>query len=84
MEKWSFSKWIDTFISEKGIDTDECFEVKGKEDSVHIFDYGFVIECIKKTSDREKEAIKKQLIKIDFVNGNVRDFLQYLANALVY
>ena len=78
----SFEKWLDTFIEEKGIDLEDTFSLEGDE-SFHIFEVGNVIENIKKAPPQEQAKIKDMLVKIDFNNGNVLDYLQHLAKALV-
>ena len=74
--------WFDRFFDEKGIDRDDIFEIE-TEDSFHIVDYGFVIDCIKQTGSIEKLRIKNMLVKIDFANGDVKHYLRHLAQALV-
>lgn len=74
--------WFDRFFDEKGIDRDDTFEIKS-EDNVHIVEYGYVINCIKQTGSNEKAKIKDMLVRIDFVNGDVKNYLRHLAQALV-
>jgi len=78
----NFSKWLDTLVEEKGIDTEDTFEIE-TDDNWHIFDYGSVIEAIKTASAHEQAGIKNMIVRIDFANGDVRDYLRHLAQALV-
>ena len=78
----NFSKWLDTLVEEKGIDTEDTFEIE-TDDTWHIFDYGSVIEAIKTASAHEQAGIKNMIVRIDFANGDVRDYLRHLAQALV-
>jgi len=73
-----FSKWLDTFIEEKGIDPEEYFTIQDN----HI-PYGVVLEHIKIAPSHEQEKIKDMLVKIDFKNGDVKHFLRHLSQALL-
>ena len=77
----TFSNWLDTFISEKGIDTDDIFSIETDAND-NIFDYAFVIAAMKTAPDHEQAAIKRTIIKIDFCNGDVCHYLRHLAQAL--
>jgi len=82
MKNEKFNKWIDRFLEEKNIDRYELFTIE-KNGNKHIFEIGHIVDSIKVTSSEEQEEIKKSLIKIDFVNGDIRDYIKHLANALV-
>ena len=74
----TYNQWLDKLIEEKGIDRDDFFEIGD-----NIFEYGYVIDCIKLAPAHEKEAIRKMLVKIDFVNGDIKHYLRHLAHALI-
>ena len=80
-QKMSFNKWIDTFIEEKGIDTESILEVEGLLGTNYI-PVGCVIEAMKNAPFSEQKAIKNMIVKIDFVNGDVVDFFRHLAQAI--
>lgn len=82
MKYEKFNKWIDRFLEEKNIDRYEIFTIE-KGGNKHIFEIGHIIDTMKITSIEEQEEIKKSLIKIDFANGDIRDYIKHLANALV-
>lgn len=82
MKNERFNKWIDRFIEEKDIDRYETFTIE-KNGNMHIFEFGHIIDTMKITSIEEQEEIKNNLIRIDFVNGDVRGYLKHLANALI-
>lgn len=82
VEENSFNKWLDTFIEEKGISLEDTFSLEGDE-NFHIFEVGNVIENIKIAPPEEQAQIKDMLVKIDFNNGSVLDYLRHLAQALV-
>lgn len=73
-----FNDWLDTLISEKGIDLEETFEIEN-----NTMPYGVVIEHIKIANKTEREAIKKVLVMIDFKNGDIKHFLRHIAQAIV-
>lgn len=77
----SFDRWIDTFIEEKGIDTEYLLTVEGLLGKNYI-PVGCVIEAMKEAPKNEQQAIKNMIIKIDFVNGDVIDFFRHLAEAI--
>jgi len=77
----SFNKWLDTFIEEKGIDLNDVVEIT-TNNNTHFFEIGNIVEHIKATTKEEQTAIKDMIVKIDFHNGDVIDYLKHLAKAL--
>lgn len=49
----TFTKWLDTFTSEKGLDTERTFEVQGAS-GVNVIPLGCVLEAIKSASSHEQ------------------------------
>jgi len=43
---------------------------------------GNVVNAIKMTTSNEQAAIKNTLVKIDFINSSVIDYIKYLAKAI--
>lgn len=76
-----FNQWLDTFVEEKQINTEHLFEVNGQS-GVNIIPVSAVIEAIKGAPGHEREQIKTTLVKIDFVNASVVDYLEHLAKAI--
>jgi len=76
-----FSKWLDVFLYEKGIDMDETVEAEGPGGTNWI-PVGSLVELMKQAPRHEQTGIKNMLVRIDFVNGNVRDYLAHLAQAI--
>lgn len=81
VEENSFSKWLDTFIEEKGIDLNVVIEITTNNDT-HFFEIGNIVENIKATTREEQTEIKDMIVKIDFHNGDVIDYFKHLAKAL--
>lgn len=71
------SKWFNKFFEEKNIDLEDIFEING-----NIMSYGVIVEHINIAPANEQASIKKMLVKIDFVNGDIRDYLRHLGKAI--
>ena len=78
----AFNTWLDTFISEKELDLDYTFEIEGDDWGMNWIPLQCVIDEIKNAPATERDAIKKTIVKIDFVNGDVMHFFEHLAGAL--
>jgi hypothetical protein len=76
------TRYLQDFFAEKEIDRDATFEIEGLDGRTHGFEYGVVIDAIMTTSVEEQKAIGDVLRRIDFVNGDVCDYLCHLAKAL--
>lgn len=76
-----FAKWIDTFLSEKGIDGGEIIEAEGPSGTNWI-PVDCLVQLMKGAPANEQGGIKTMLVKIDFVNGDVRKYLTHLAQAV--
>ena len=77
----SFKLWLDTFIEEKELPMDDIFEIT-KDGNLNIFSYKSIYEYILISTPTEKEKIKKTIVKIDFLNGDVLHYFRHLANAI--
>lgn len=78
-----FSEWLDTFISEKGIDLEETFTFEDDNTGFNVMPYGVVIEAAHGASLEEQNIIKATLVKIDFIDGDVRHYLRHLGQSMV-
>ncbi len=78
----TFTKWLDTFVSEKELNTDRVFEVEGSDWGTNYIPCAVVIEHMKIASPQEQSEIKNMIVKIDFANGDVMHFFEHLAGAL--
>lgn len=73
--------WAERFFQEKVIMYKEFLvQHNGK---IHLIDNEFVIEIIKGIRGPELEQVNSILIKIDFANGDMNHFLEYLANGYI-
>ena len=79
--KMPATTYFDRFFREKNLPVCSWEIMDG--DTVHFINSDVVIEAIKGAPQHEQAAIKKMLIRIDFANGDVLDYLKHLATALV-
>jgi hypothetical protein len=77
----TFRKWLDTLVSEKGLDTEQVLTVNGPS-GANFIPLSIVLDAIKATSASEQAGIKNMLVRIDFRNGNVVDYFRHLAQAI--
>ena len=71
-------KYLNTLISEKNINTETIFEVEG-ESGTNFIPLAVVIEYISTMPESMQLKVRTQLVKIDFHNGNVLNFFEYIA-----
>ena len=76
-----FNNWLDTFLSEKGIDLDQPINVEG-ESGLNFMTVENIVEFMKVTSSGEQKAIKNTFVMIDFKNGDVLHFIKHLAQGV--
>ncbi|GAB36182.1 hypothetical protein [Gordonia otitidis] len=79
-----FASWIDTFLEEKGIDPQHVFTVAGPSNLENIIPVGVVIEHAKIASPGEQATIKDTLVQIDFRDGDVLHYLEFLATGIAH
>ncbi len=76
-----YAKWLDTLVSEKGIDTEELLEIEGNS-GTNLMPLSVVLNTIKGANIVEREGIMSMLVKIDFKGGDILDYFKHLAKAL--
>jgi len=77
-----FNKWFETFLEEKKLPY-ESWDLISENGTLNIIDTDVVIDRIKIAPVHEQKQIKDMIIKIDFSNGDIKDFFKHLAGALV-
>lgn len=83
-ELYTFFKegtYLNLFFREKEINADSITFT----DSTGVFNYmplSVVCECISNSSEKDVAAIESKLREIDFVNGDVVHFLEYLGKEI--
>ena len=78
----NFTKWLDTLLEEKGLNNYKLYEIEGPS-GTNFMERAAVIEAIKSAPVHEQKGIKTMIVKIDFMNKSVDNYLQHLAQALV-
>jgi len=73
-----FQHWLITFCEEKEIDLSEPV-IAGDGSMLQV---GDVLTCMMNAPTHEQTQIKKTLVRIDFKNADILDYLRHLANAL--
>ena len=77
----NFKNWIDTFIEEKDLPMEDTFTID-KNGTMNIMSYKTIYEHILIANDQEQEQIKNMIVKIDYMNGNILNFFQYLGKLI--
>jgi hypothetical protein len=76
--------YIKTLLEEKGISLNHTFEIESDEVfGNHFIPMEVLIEFINNLSPIIQSQIKNKLVMIDFNNGNVLHFLEYLSKGMV-
>jgi|GEM_PF-1827678 hypothetical protein len=76
--------YITTLLNEKGISLEHTFEIKS--DGIfgnHCVPLPVLLEFIESLDRRLQDQIRLKLIRIDYNNGNVLHFLEYLTNMMI-
>lgn len=73
-----FKNWLETFIEEKNIDLSDTIDAQGPS-GLNIIPIGCVIEYIESSPSEVQKNIKAAMVKIDFLNGNVIKYFEYIA-----
>lgn len=81
MSEQSFNQWLDTFIEEKQL-PDETFQIEHNGE-VHYFENQLVFDLIRKAPKSEQEGFKSMIVKLDFLNANINDYLKHLAKGYI-
>ncbi len=80
-KRTGFQGWLNTFLSEKGINMEETLEVEGPS-GTNWMPVGVLVSLMNQTSAAEQAGIKAMLVRIDFKNAPVRPYLRHLAGAV--
>lgn len=77
----TFNNWLDTCVEEKGFDLDEIIEVEGPS-GTNFIPLECLIEAIKGAPEQERQAIKTVIVRLDFLNQDIRGYFRHLAQAI--
>ena len=79
----NFKTYLNTYLKEKGISEDESITIIDDGGIKHFLNIGVIIEFMNGLGKDTQKAIKKKLIQIDFFNGDVRKFLEYVGAGMI-
>lgn len=74
-----FNIWIDTFLSEKGIDTEDTVQAVGPSGTNDI-PVGCLVDLMKTAPYSEQRTIREMLVCIDFRAPGRKPVLDYFAH----
>jgi hypothetical protein len=77
-----FKQWLYQFLQEKEIDMEETFEVETPGGTWNLIPVGCIAEMMLACTPENRKIVQKKLVLIDFHNGDVRDFLRYVARGM--
>ena len=78
----SFRIYLNNLVAEKdGLDPLMVFQVEGPS-GLNFIPLACLVERMNSTTAREQELIRDMLVRIDFVIGDVADYLRHLAGAI--
>jgi len=76
-----FNNWLDTFVSEKGIDLETMLEAEGPSGTNYI-PLACLIDALKAAPPSEQSKVKHAIVRLDFVNAPILPFFNHLAGAI--
>ena len=77
----AFTKWLDTFLEEKGTDLDTFINITSGN-KITMIQYANIVEFAKNADTRTQANIKNTLVQIDFNNGSVEKYLYWLGEKI--
>ena len=72
-------KYFRTLLNEKGINLDNVLEVEGPEYGTNFIPVECVVEWMENADRGVQVKMRNTLTKIDFMNGDIMDFITYVA-----
>lgn len=74
--------YLNTLLEEKGISQETVLEVTGSEWGTNFMPISVVVDFVSNLDTNTQNKIKDTLVKIDFHNGDVIDFITYIAKGI--
>ena len=72
-------KYFRTLLNEKGISLETVLEIEGKEWGTNFIPVEVVLEFMEGRDLATQKKMRDNLTKIDFMNGDVMHFFNYVA-----
>jgi len=79
--KQNTQQYFDAFFSEKNL-IEQIYDVTSPNGTPNVIPTSAVIDAIKSTQGTEAKQIQNTLRQIDFYNGDVHHYLEYIAQGL--
>jgi len=76
------NQYLKTFFEEKDLPFAQ-WELVDKDGLLHVIDNKVVIDTIGMSSCSEQTGISNMIRRIDFLNGDINDYLKHLAGAII-
>jgi len=74
--------YLNTLLEEKGISQETVIEVTGSEWGTNFMPISVVVDFVSNLDTNTQNKIKDTLVKIDFHNGEVIDFITHIAKGI--
>ena len=74
--------YLNTLLSEKGISQERIIEVEGPEWGTNFITVSAVVDFIDSLDAINKANVKAKFIQIDFFNGDIMHFMNYIAKGM--
>lgn len=74
--------YLNTLLNEKGISQERILEVEGGEWGINFIPVSVIVDYINDLDATTQAKIKHTLFKIDFYNGNIMHFMDYIAKGI--
>lgn len=78
----AYERWFTAFIEEKGLNTAQNLYCT-HNGSYHIMELEQLLHIIKNSPTHEQKQIKIKLMQLDFFNGDIMHFLQFLFESYI-
>jgi hypothetical protein len=75
-------KKMQVFFKEKDLPFVQ-WELEDHKGNFHIISNEVVIEALQTAPEKEQKRIYKKIVRLDFVNADINDYLKHLAGALI-
>ena len=74
--------YLNTLLNEKGISTETVLEAQGFEWGTNFITVSAVVDFIDSLDAINKANVKAKFIRIDFLNGDIMHFMNYIAKGM--
>lgn len=78
-----FSTWLYTFLGEKNVFLHDELVIVDSSENTNYVRVEVVAEFILNLDSNTQSDIKDKFVKIDFANGNIMDFIDFMAKGMI-